>query len=172
VDGRGIDGTAPEPEPGRVALVDAPACDIVIVVGGILDPDITLFVVVVVVEDGLIVFATPANAALAVGSGSDWAADWIDFEACCSADIIAFTISPTFMFITDSFGGSVSVGKDGGGEDTGALISFHTGNKAGLSSCDLRETSWNPSREQRYHREHTMHVQVVVYEHMRTSVHH
>jgi hypothetical protein len=75
VDGSGIDETAPPPEPGRVALVDAPACEIVIVVGGIPAPDIILFVVVVLVEDGLIVFATPASAALAAGSGSDWAAD-------------------------------------------------------------------------------------------------
>jgi hypothetical protein len=69
VDGSGIEETAPEP--GRVALVDAPDCEIVIVVGGIPAPDIILFVVVVVEEDGLIVLATPASAALAAGSGSD-----------------------------------------------------------------------------------------------------
>ena len=68
VDGSGID----DPDPGRVALVDAPACEIVIVVGGMLPPDMILFVVVVdvLVEDGLILSATPASAALAAGSGS------------------------------------------------------------------------------------------------------
>jgi hypothetical protein len=75
VDGSGIDETAPPPDPGRVALVDAPACEIVIVVGGIPPPNIILFVVVVLVEDGLIVLATPVSAAFAAGSGSDWAAD-------------------------------------------------------------------------------------------------
>ena len=79
VDGRGIGEPVLEPvlepEPGRVALVDAPDCEIVIVVGGIL---VANEVVVAVDDDGLIVLATPVNAALAVGSGSDCAAVWID----------------------------------------------------------------------------------------------
>jgi len=76
VDGRGIEETAPppDPEPGRVALVDAPACEIVIVVGGIPAFDV-IGAAEDVEEDGLIVLATPASAALAAGSGSVWAAD-------------------------------------------------------------------------------------------------
>ena len=131
-DGRGMD---PDPDPGSVVLVLFPDCEIVIVVGGIA----VVFVVVEYGERrgddvGLIVVATPASAAFAVGSGSACAADWTDLDACCRAVISAFTISPTFIFITELFGGGVVPG-------TLLIISFHTGNKAGLASCDQLETS-------------------------------
>ena len=109
------------------------------------------------VDDGSIVFATLVRAAFAAGSVSVSARPWADLEICCKDSMIFFRISPTFIFSTESAGGEEA--------STLLIISFHTGNKAGLSSYDLPGTSWNPSRVQTYHQEYTTHDLEAVCEH-------
>jgi len=73
---------------------------------------------------------------------------------------------PCEIVIVVGGGGDVLFGTSGGGGGGGTelIISFHTGNKAGLSSYDLPGTSWNPFPVPRYRREYTTRVPEAVYE--------